>query len=754
MSELIGLSIEPGSLTATAGGETAQVIITVENRSRLVDHYQLQVEGLEPSWYDLPPTPVELLPGERGQVIISFHPPRTTETQAGSYPFSIRAVSQSNPLESSTLESTMGLLPFGASSLEMSPQRLQGGRGNVQLTIHNRSNAPAHLELQATDLEESLEYRFSPDTVTVPPGGDVTIGLALKSRKRALFGSAHEHPFRVLALEPGQAPEETSLVAEGTFTYIPLLAGFARALGATWRRLRPVLPLLLPLLAVALALAAVVKPPAAAGAAAPPSISLKVLPPAVGSSAQGLVLDYGLTGEGVTNTKALQSPASGGSPPQKTDQFTISASGPGGQDTGALDVAILGPPVIVRFLSSPPVVNKGDSTTLLWLIVGASKADINGTPIPADQLRQDQRKSPPLENDTMFTLTAGNSAGEVAAYLNVFVGVAPTPGPTSTPEPTSTAEPTSTPEPTATTAAATATPLPTGVPTATPTATPVPTATATSTPVPTSTPVCQGDETMSFNPAAPRVGDTVTITVTSSRQHTGVKLTGPGSPALTYAGTGGLGWQWQWQASVTAAGRQDYSFYVMDTVLCTTSYFIAAAPTAPTIDSFTATPNIITQKDTSTLSWQTSNATSVSIDPGIGTVAVDGTRGVAPGATTTYALTATGPGGTATASVTVTVVLPVSVQRFIFSKSCTGPSTETVRLTWLCSGGSDARVTLSRRLSTSLFGVVLVSNSTNLSGNYTDNPGLGTYIYMVTVQNAAGQTDNSSQTVQVLNCIY
>jgi uncharacterized membrane protein len=161
VSELISLSIEPSSLTAMAGGEPLLVTVTVENRSRLVDHYQLQLEGLEPSWYDLPPTPVELLPGERAIVRLSFHPPRTTEAQAGSYSFSVKATSLSNPLESSSLEAAMEVLPFGASSLEMTPQHLQGGQGTVQLTIHNRSNAPALLELQATDLEEGLEYRFS-----------------------------------------------------------------------------------------------------------------------------------------------------------------------------------------------------------------------------------------------------------------------------------------------------------------------------------------------------------------------------------------------------------------------------------------------------------------------------------------------------------------------------------------------------------------------------------------------------------------
>lgn len=79
-----------------------------------------------------------------------------------------------------------------------------------------------------------------------------------------------------------------------------------------------------------------------------------------------------------------------------------------------------------------------------------------------------------------------------------------------------------------------------------------------------------------------------------------------------------------------------------------------AAPPVPTI-SLTATPGTIQQGQSTTLQWMTSNAATVSIDQGIGGVLVDGSHVVTPVATTTYTITATGPGGTTTASVTVLV---------------------------------------------------------------------------------------------------
>lgn len=79
-------------------------------------------------------------------------------------------------------------------------------------------------------------------------------------------------------------------------------------------------------------------------------------------------------------------------------------------------------------------------------------------------------------------------------------------------------------------------------------------------------------------------------------------------------------------------------------------------PGPPVIESFTADPVTITAGESTTLSWGlVSNATGVVIDQGIGGVGTPGSAVRSPGSTTTYTMTAIGPGGTDTASVTVTV---------------------------------------------------------------------------------------------------
>src|SRR5256885_4194903 len=78
------------------------------------------------------------------------------------------------------------------------------------------------------------------------------------------------------------------------------------------------------------------------------------------------------------------------------------------------------------------------------------------------------------------------------------------------------------------------------------------------------------------------------------------------------------------------------------------------APTAPTA-SISVNPSTIQAGQSASLTWQTSDATDVSID-GIGAVQPNGSQSVSPSESTTYHLTAKGSGGTqeATARLTVT----------------------------------------------------------------------------------------------------
>lgn len=103
------------------------------------------------------------------------------------------------------------------------------------------------------------------------------------------------------------------------------------------------------------------------------------------------------------------------------------------------------------------------------------------------------------------------------------------------------------------------------------------------------------------------------------------------------------------------------------TVTCQKTITVSANP--PPACSLTASASTILSGASTTLSWTTANATSVSIAPGIGAVATNGSVSVHPSGTTTYILTATGPGGTVTCQKVITVtVSPMPVCSLDLSK--------------------------------------------------------------------------------------
>ena len=85
--------------------------------------------------------------------------------------------------------------------------------------------------------------------------------------------------------------------------------------------------------------------------------------------------------------------------------------------------------------------------------------------------------------------------------------------------------------------------------------------------------------------------------------------------------------------------------------------FPGTPPPSPpaAIREFAAAAATVERGASTVLRWEALNAYSLTLEPGVGVVANRGSHRVSPVATTTYTLTATGPGGAATRSVTITV---------------------------------------------------------------------------------------------------
>ena len=139
----------------------------------------------------------------------------------------------------------------------------------------------------------------------------------------------------------------------------------------------------------------------------------------------------------------------------------------------------------------------------------------------------------------------------------------PTPPATATRAPTATRK-----RPTATRKRPTATRKPIRTSTPTRTRTPTPTRTPTGSPTPSG---CYGDETMTFDPAAPGIGEDVIIEVSSKRGHADIGLSGPDQPHWDSVDNDGTYYYWRWRITYSTAGSRTYSFTINSVIPITKS---------------------------------------------------------------------------------------------------------------------------------------------------------------------------------------
>ncbi|NCN12111.1 DUF11 domain-containing protein [Candidatus Kaiserbacteria bacterium] len=167
--------------------------------------------------------------------------------------------------------------------------------------------------------------------------------------------------------------------------------------------------------------------------------------------------------------------------------------------------------------------------------------------------------------------------------------------------------------------------------------------------------------------------DTVTLTSLGDVAKNGTATTAP----LT---TGGI-----YELVATGNGK---------TVSCSAAVIVETVP-LPTCDSFVASPTTIMVGTSTTLAWQTSNATSAYINNGVGVVAVDGSVIVTPLASLTYQLTLVGENNQTTncfAPVTVTAD-PVPVcEVFTASPSSLSAGGGSVTLNWKISNAKTVTI--------------------------------------------------------------
>ena len=347
--------------------------------------------------------------------------------------------------------------------------------------------------------------------------------------------------------------------------------------------------------------------------------------------------------------------------PGFTTTYTLTASAASGTSTAQASVIFttVPAPVIAGFSAMPAAVLTGGSSLLAWSVDGASTVSLDqglGGVTGVSQLKVSPRAS------TAYQLTAAGPGGVTTASASVEVAVVAPP----------------------VIAAFSAAPSTLAVGQATSLSCEVGGATSLRIDQGVGVVSCQTLAGLQFKPA----GSTVyTLTATgpggtaTAKVPVSVLPAGKGLPVVATAAaaiTAGQGTTLYWTAPGALSYSVDHGVGVVKgtsvnvkptqstTYLLTITYptgalslpvTVSVHPAAPPpwIASFSADAPVLAPGGAATLSWTTSNAAQVSIDPAPGAVGPGGSASVSPSATTVYTLTAAQGSLTATAQVTVVV---------------------------------------------------------------------------------------------------
>ena len=218
----VTLALEPAVVAVTPGaGATCDV--RVRNKSNVVDQYDIRVSGEPAGWTIVEPSMLSLFPDAEGSAKIRFRPGRSPDLGAGRKPFAITVQSRASAGISARQDGAVEVAPFQDTSLSIVPRTSRGGEtATHRVTVENRGNVPLRANLDATDADELLGFRFENQTLVVAPGQSAYTQLVVQPRSTFSQGPPQPHPFKVqLGVGPAPIVAEAAMLQEAVVPPAP-----------------------------------------------------------------------------------------------------------------------------------------------------------------------------------------------------------------------------------------------------------------------------------------------------------------------------------------------------------------------------------------------------------------------------------------------------------------------------------------------------------------------------------------------------
>ncbi|SMC54297.1 COG1470 family protein [Kibdelosporangium aridum] len=221
-------------------GETADVELTVQNASQVVEHFAAHVVGLPSNdLFRCEPDVVKLRPKEVGTLRMQISVPERGGMIAGPYILGLVVKSPYSQEVSRCEELPLDVRPAPALTMNVQPEVANGGKiGNYVINLANEGNMPMAVTLSGTDPENRVGFKFAPRELRLEPGMVAGSQVTVNS-DQPLTGS-EKHRSATLRAHAGETVVEKPVsfvqrpkIRGGWMKFGALAAGLAVLGGAT-----------------------------------------------------------------------------------------------------------------------------------------------------------------------------------------------------------------------------------------------------------------------------------------------------------------------------------------------------------------------------------------------------------------------------------------------------------------------------------------------------------------------------------------
>ncbi|WP_415830413.1 hypothetical protein, partial [Kibdelosporangium persicum] len=153
-------------------GESADVEVTVQNASQVVEHFAGHIVGLPSNdLFRCEPDVVKLRPKEVGTLRMQITVPERGGLVAGPYILGLVVKSPYSQEVSRCEELPLDVRPAPALTMNVQPEVANGGKiGNYVVNLANEGNMPMAVTLSGSDPENRVGFKFAPRELRLEPG--------------------------------------------------------------------------------------------------------------------------------------------------------------------------------------------------------------------------------------------------------------------------------------------------------------------------------------------------------------------------------------------------------------------------------------------------------------------------------------------------------------------------------------------------------------------------------------------------------